>query len=317
MQRGAAMDAGRQIVGVWLLRDEEYFAAWSLMNAVEFCDRVLVMDNRSRDRTREILEAVAARYRHVEILDVDDAYDTHKYLEAYAGTPTWVFGIDGDEIYDPAGLKQMRSRLLAGEFDGYWRIAGHMLHVLGIRFERTEAFGYAQPGAPEVTKLYNFGAVESWSPGPHERLHGLKSIVFRPNLGRDSILKVWQHQSWDQANFRCLHLAFMPRSPLDPPTPGETGGVTGRANPSEHMKASSILRRVRRAVLRRLDPDHDTKRNYKRRHYTKGPIATFDITGFGSPDAWRAIDRGYADALEAIRTTTERHEGMRLSSAEH
>lgn len=310
MQRGE-MGNGRQIVGVWLLRDEEYFAAWSLMNAVEFCDRVLVMDNRSRDRTREITEAVAARYSHVNVLDVDDACDTHKYLEEYAGTPTWVFGIDGDEIYDPAGLKRMRPRLLAGEFDGHWRIAGHMLHVLGIRFDRTEACGYAQPKAPEVTKLFNFGAVESWRPGPHERLHGFKSIVFRPEFGRDNILKVWRQESWDEANFRCLHLAFMPRSPLNSPKPDEFSWPVGRANPSERMKAQSLLRRIRRAVLRRLDLHHNTKKNYKHRHYAKGPIVIHNIAEFGAPDRCSAVDRGYANALETLRMTTDQRKAMR------
>ena len=306
------MENSRQIVGVWLMRDEEYFAAWSLKNAVEFCDRVLVMDNCSRDRTREISRAIAARFRHVEVLDVDDAYDTHKYLEEYAGTPTWVFGIDGDEIYDPAGLKRIRSRLLAGEFDGYWRIAGHMLHVLGIRFDRTEAFGYTQPKAGEVTKLFNFGAVESWCPGPHERLHGYKSIVFRPNYGRDSILSVWRHESWDKANLRCLHLPFMPRSPLDLPRPDSLNQPTGRANPAERMKARSPLRRIRRAILRHLDQSYDRKKNYKRRHYAKGPIVTLDITGFGAPDGCRAVDQSHVDVLKAIKAATERHEAIWL-----
>jgi len=220
-------------VGVWLLRNEEYFAGWSLMNAAGFCDRVLVMDNGSRDRTREIVEAVIARHPHVEIMDVEDARDTHKYFEDFAGTRTWVFGVDGDEIYDPAGLARLRPRLLAGEFDRYWRIAGHMRHVLGIRFDRAEASSYVQPEAPEVTKLYNFGAMETWRPGPHERLHGLKSIVYRPGYGRDSELCVWREQSWDNALFRCLHLCFMPRSPLDAPAFPGTENAAGRANPRE------------------------------------------------------------------------------------
>ncbi len=33
-----------RIVGVSLLRNEEYFAAWALMNAAAFCDRIIVMD---------------------------------------------------------------------------------------------------------------------------------------------------------------------------------------------------------------------------------------------------------------------------------
>ena len=308
------MGAGMQILGVWLLRDEEYFAAWSLMNAVAFCDRVLVMDNRSRDRTREIVEAVAARYGHVGILDVEDAYDTHRHLEAFAGTRTWVFGVDGDEIYDPAGLARMRTRLLAGEFDAHWHVVGHTLHALGIRLDRAEAFGHAQPATPGITKLYNFGAVESWRPGRHERLHGLKSVVFRPGYARDGVLHTWRREHWDGADFRCLHLCFMPRSPLDEPM---GGGIepTGRANPAEQMKARALLRRARRAVLRRLDSRHDVRRNYKHRLYARGPVETFDITGFGAPGDFRDVDPGYAGALDAIRRTTGRREDARPASA--
>ena len=309
------MGAGTQILGVWLLRDEEYFAAWSLMNAVEFCDRVLVMDNRSRDRTREIVEAVAARYGHVEILDVEDAYDTHRHLEAFTGTRTWVFGVDGDEIYDPAGLVRMRTRLLAGEFDAHWCVTAHMRHVLGVRFDRAAAFGYTQPESPNPTKFYNFGAIARWAPGRHERLHGLKSVVFRPGYARDGVLHTWRREHWDGADFRCLHLCFMPRSPLDEPVGGGDIEPTGRANPAERMKARALLRRARRAVLRRLDPRHDVRRNYKHRHYAKGPVTTFDITGFGAPGDFRAVDPGYAGALDAIRTTTGRWEGARPAAA--
>lgn len=297
------MGKGTQILGVWLLRDEEYFAAWSLMNAVEFCDRVLVMDNRSRDRTREIVEAVAARYGHIEILDVEDAYDTHKYLEAFAGTRTWVFGVDGDEIYDPAGLARMRTRLLAGEFDAHWRITAHMRHALGVRFDRAEAFGYTQLESPGPTKCYNFGAIARWAPGRHERLHGQKSVVFRPGYTLDGVLNLWQRESWDEACFRCLHLCFMPRSPLDEPMGGGDIEPTGRTNPMERMRA--------RSLLRRLDSRHDVRRNHKHRHYAKGPVTTFDIAGFGTPGDFRDVDPGYAGALDALRKTTGRRESAR------
>ena len=290
------MSEERQILGVWLLRNEEYFAAWSLGNALAFCDRVLVMDNRSQDRTRAIVDAIAARHSHVEIIGVDDARDTHKYVEDHAGSQTWVFGIDGDEIYDPAGLARLRPRLLAGEFDRYWRLAGHMRHVLGFRFDRAEAFGHIQPAAPEGTKCYNFAAIESWRPGPHERLHGLKTIVYRPGWSRGSTLRLWQEQGWDAADLRCLHLCFMPRSPLDAPV--GTSAPAGRDNPVERMKKRSPLRRLRRALLRPL-AGGSAAPTYKQRYYARGPVTTFDIAAFGAPES--------AGALAALEAATARH----------
>ena len=303
-RRREEMSDRTRIVGVCLLRNEEYFAAWSLMNAAAFCDRVLVMDNRSGDRTREIAEAVAARHGHVDVFGVEDAYDTHKHVQDLAGTPTWVLGIDGDEIHDPVALAGLRARLLAGELDAYWRVDAHMLHVLGIDFDRREAFGYSQPEAAPNRNCYNFGAMESWRPGRHERLHGQKAIVFRPGYARDRVLEAWQQEGWDDAAARCLHMCFMPRSPLDAASPG-AGEPIGRANPSERKKGRSLRRRVRDAVLRRLDHDRDLKRNYKNRYYAKGEIGTFDISGFGAPDDFRDVDPGCDNTLEAMRATTE------------
>ena len=40
--------------------------------------------------------------------------DSHALVEGYAGTDTWVFGVDGDELYDPAGLTAFRAQLLDG-----------------------------------------------------------------------------------------------------------------------------------------------------------------------------------------------------------
>jgi glycosyltransferase involved in cell wall biosynthesis len=47
------------IVGLSLVRDEELFVGRVLRNALALCDRVLVADHDSRDRTPEILAALA------------------------------------------------------------------------------------------------------------------------------------------------------------------------------------------------------------------------------------------------------------------
>ena len=49
-----------RIIGVCLLRNEEHFVAWSLMNIAEFCDEIIVLDNKSNDRTPE---PFSPRYR--------------------------------------------------------------------------------------------------------------------------------------------------------------------------------------------------------------------------------------------------------------
>ena len=290
-----------RIVGVSLLRNEEYFAAWALMNAAAFCDRIIVMDNRSEDRPRRIVEAVAEAHPHVEITNVRNARRTHRYLEPFAGTPTWVFGIDGDEIYDPAGLAVMRKRLLSGEYTDFWSLSGHSVHTFAVFPEEGQAFGYSQPSSKGICKLYNFQAIKSWSDGT-ERLHG-GNIVFRPGYDRTK-LDLWKQETWNEAAFRCLHLCFMPRSSLD--ETGElAGGEFGRKNPAELYKERFLYRRLRRAIRRRLKPGVGDWRDSKR-HYAQGPVGEFHITGFGRPSDFRAVDPDCDEAMAVLGASAER-----------
>ena len=230
--RGTANPLGGdvRIVGVCLLRNEKYFAASALMNAAAFCDRIIVMDNRSEDRTRRIVEAVAGVHPHVEIIDVCNPRRTHKYLEPLAGTPTWVFGVDGDEIYDPAGLAALRQRLLGGEYADCWQLRDHIVHALGVDCGESRAFGYSPPhGKGGTAEIYNFGIIDSWRSN-NERLHGLK-IVFKPGYGKTAF-DFRKQEGWDESAFRCLHLCFMPRSSLDG-AGNLAGGDFGRKSPAE------------------------------------------------------------------------------------
>ena len=294
-----------RIVGVSLLRNEEYFAAWALMNAAAFCDRIIVMDNRSQDRTRRIVETVAGIHPHVEIMDVRHPRRTHKYLEPLAGTPTWVFCIDGDEIHDPAGLAVMRKRLLSGEYGNHWSLQGHFVHAVAVCSEEERAFGYSQPLSVGGDRLFNCQAIESWSDGT-ERLHAGR-IVFRPGYDRTT-LHLWKRETWNESVFRCLHLCFMPRSSLD--ASGElAGGEFGRKNPAELYKERFIYQRLRRAVRRRFKAGVDEVRDYKQRQYAQGPVGDFDISGFGLPSDFRAVDPDCDEAMTVLRASTERRRG--------
>ncbi len=280
---------------------EEYFAAWALMNAAAFCDRIIVMDNRSQDRTRRIVEAVAGVHPHIEIMDVRHSRRTHKYLEPLAGTPTWVFAIDGDEIHDPAGLAVMRRRLLAGCYDRYWQVTGYMVNVTGFHAEEGVVSGYSRPEALGDCRLYNFYAIESWQ-SRNERLHGGK-IVFKPGYDATE-LSLWKQETWSESVFRCLHLCFMPRSSMD--EAGELAGSEfGRKNPAELYKERFLYQRLRRAVRRRLKSGVADYRDYKR-HYAQGSIGDFDIAGFGRPSDFRAVDPNCDEAMAVLRAVTER-----------
>ncbi len=93
-----------QVVGVVLVHNEDVFVEQAVRNVAAFCDRIHVVDHLSTDNTPEILAQLATELDHVTVVRSSDAGDSHRALEAYAGTPTWVLGVDGDELYDPEAL---------------------------------------------------------------------------------------------------------------------------------------------------------------------------------------------------------------------
>ena len=267
--------SNRRIVGVCLVKNEENFIGWALSNVVDFCDEILVMENHSEDRTTEIVHAFAKLHDHVRVITVPDANKTHAHVEHWAGTDTWVFGVDGDEIYDREGLARLRPRILSGEFDDYWRIFGHTIHARALNFEEGWVAGYAAPQARSISKLYNFAGISSWHQPNHERLHG-KDMEFRPGYHFSKAYEFWSHETWDQSDCRCLHLCFAPRSSAD-------AVDLPRNNPVEVKKGKRVIRNLTDTVARWIDANHDRKRNYKLRHYSAGEVVTCPLGGFGRP----------------------------------
>lgn len=286
--------------GVMLARDEDYLAPWALMNALDFCDEILVLDNLSAPAGAAALDAVAQASPKVRIERVPDAYDTHRFVEPWAGEACWVLGVDGDEIYDPAALAQLRPRLLAGEFDRYWRLAPHTLHAWTLDLAAGRATGFASPPNRAMTKLFNFAAIDSWRQGRHERLHG-KNVAFRPGYGRDSLWDARAGADWDAGAFRCLHLCFMPRNAA-----AEAAAIVA-PNPAELRKAARPARRLLAAGGRLLGLDAGRrllglgappKPDYKTQHYGRGALVDRDVRAFLSPGAWAGA-HPFAAAAEA------------------
>ena len=280
------------IVGICLVKNEQHFIAWALLNAVEFCDRILVMDNLSADRTLSIVKDIAAQYRHIELFSVKDGNNTHKYVEQFAGSATWIFRIDGDEVFDPVGLQELRTRLVSGEFDDYWLIGASTIHVLGIDFEDSLAFGFTSPEAHELQNLYNFNAIESWSPGRRERLHGHSHIAFRPGYSLTSIYSFDDLHSWKTSNFRAMHMCFMPRSPLDE----DVSDKQDRLGTRHSVADLRLSRRIKRSVSKR----YAEKLDRKNLRYAKGELSSLNIETFLRPDVIRQYDPEFDKVIEVI-----------------
>src|SRR5438552_1230973 len=101
-----------RVVGIVLVRNEDVFVEQAVRNVAAFCDRIHAVDHVSTDGTWDILQSLARKYPHLDARRSHHAGESHALLEPYAGTKTWVFGVDGDELYDPTRLERFREELL-------------------------------------------------------------------------------------------------------------------------------------------------------------------------------------------------------------
>src|ERR1041384_6080579 len=134
-----------KIVGSVLVRNEDVFVERSIRNVVAFCDRIHVVDHMSTDGTWDVLRALAAEFDHLDVRRSRQSAVAHQLLEPYAGSATWVLGVDGDELYDPAGLQRLRSDLLEGAHADVFRLKAHVLNCDELDEEAGSASGWLAP----------------------------------------------------------------------------------------------------------------------------------------------------------------------------
>ena len=215
--KGAGEAGSPRIIGLMLVHNDDRFVGRALLNILEFCDQVIVLDHISTDRTPEILGKIAAAAGgKVELHRIENVAESHAFVLPFVGRPAWMLAVDGDELYDPVGLARLRPRLLSGEFRGYWRLYGHVLNATRLNAKKGTAKGHLSPPGHPMTKLYNMEAIESWVDAP-QRLHG-GTMTLRPRWNvRDGVYAFFHHVEWAESPFRCLHMVFVRRSSMRAP----------------------------------------------------------------------------------------------------
>lgn len=263
------MSTRPRIVGIVLVRDEDLQIERVLRNVVGFCDAIHVADHQSSDGTPAILAELASEFPSIDVRRIAAPRESNALLEPYVSTPTWIFGIDGDEIYDPAGLAAFREELFAGKFDDWWVVFGNVLNCTEIDLERRKASGYLAPPCRSMTKLYNFRMLRALDPTAPQRLHSHKGgDTFHAPYHALLRLDLYKQTAWEDARFRCLHTCFLPRSSREP-------SGAARENVSESLQPMRRLRRLARALLGRKSAS-----DYKRDKYMRGPLVTVDASPF-------------------------------------
>lgn len=253
-----------RIVGVILVRNEDRFLAQALENIAKFCDEFLMFDHGSTDQTPAIFKKFAASGKSVKIQNIPHPSLSHAALQPYANSRSWIFGVDGDEIYDPAGLALLRPRILGGEFDAHWMLMGHTLHV--TNFADGKASGYMAPPSRSITKLYNFSAINAWPGRSMERLHG-GSPVFRHGYDANKKRLLFEESSWDDSPLRCLHMCFCQRSSLD------KSNESPRRNIDEIYNRGGFFRRLLTHFLKK-------KSEWKQERYRRGNLTEVESAAF-------------------------------------
>ena len=201
-----------RIIGVGLFRDEDVFVERAVRNVFGFCDELILVDHRSRDRTPEILERLCAESPVPTSLHrVEEAGESHDLIKERAGEDVWAFGLDGDELYDPRGLERFRQMLLGGLAADAWNIRANMLHCVELDEERGLATGYLSPPAPSVSKMFNFRLIDAWDGDNPERLCDPSGLVFKPGV-EPRKHELNKEHSWEESPFRALHVCFLRRS---------------------------------------------------------------------------------------------------------
>ena len=147
-----------EIIGICLIKNEDLYIKNIINNIYDFCDKIIILDNMSTDNTNEIINKLKnqEKLNKIRIHNVERALKTNEYIQKYVGRKAWIFGVDGDELYDKNRLKIFRKELKSGKYNDYWRICGSQLNVYDLNLNKKKAEGFLCPPSRWVGKLYNF-----------------------------------------------------------------------------------------------------------------------------------------------------------------
>lgn len=262
-----------QIIGIILIRNEDLHIERAIRNIVKFCDVIIVTDHQSDDHTLEIVENLTKEFPHISLRRIDHPSQSHQAIQHYAGTSTWIFVVDGDEIYDPVGLDVMRKYLLEGRFNQEWNIFCNTLNCVNVDYENKIAKGYLAPPSRAGARLFNFSIIDSWTDCP-ERVHG-GDLKFKPGYNVNLRRYLHQEHTWEKAYFRCVHVAFVQRSSKQKHIDGK-----GRLNPGEieERRRTKNWRHIPGYI--KLLLKYWLGLDWKNQKYRRGKLVEKDISAF-------------------------------------
>lgn len=244
----------------------------AILNAMVLCDEFIIADNGSEDRSPETGKRLAEQHSNITYYRIDSPEQSQDLIQRYINTDTFIFAVDGDEIYDPNRLEQFRVQLVKGEYNDYWMTYGNVLHCAEIDESAGMAKGYLARPCRSMTKLYNFSLIKAWEGPCSERLHG-GTVTFHDPESDQKRMRFDFDSSWEDSVFRCLHTVFLSRSSM------EKGENSNRLNIHDQLMMSR-KRKLLNFVLRllRISSNSKTKNDY----YMRGELVKKQVSDFFS-----------------------------------
>ncbi len=224
-----------KIIGIILVKNEDIFIEHCIKNIVKFCDKIIILDNYSADKTHEIIKNIKNKFLNkIEYFRIKKVSKSHKYIESYANKKNWIFQVDGDEIFDEKRLLILKKDIKKNKYNNFWRLGGVSLNCTEL--DNKFAKGFLSPPSKVTGRLFNFNAIKSWTNCRVERLH-YGDIVFKNGFNHNKIK--FLSNNWENSNLRNLHFCFLKRSS------GEKENIVARNAPFEIGKNRYLKSEIR------------------------------------------------------------------------
>ena len=79
-----------KILGITLVKNEDLYIRQALLNSLDFCDEIIVLDNNSTDNTWGIVSKLSKEYSRVSARRWVDPMNSGIVLNPYIGKDYWV-----------------------------------------------------------------------------------------------------------------------------------------------------------------------------------------------------------------------------------
>jgi glycosyltransferase involved in cell wall biosynthesis len=142
-----------KISGIIVAKNEELMIA-DCLDSLSFCDEIIVVDNKSEDRTAEIAEKMGAKVIEYS----SDSFSDTRNMGMKKATSEWLLYVDADERVTPELMSEIKQCILNNR------------NVDAFRIKRKNYYfgNHEWPYIEKLERLFKKGCLEGWCGKLHE-----------------------------------------------------------------------------------------------------------------------------------------------------